>query len=501
MTPPNAGPGEAAGPAQERAAKLYKMLLDSIPSSVLLVDPQLRVVSANRNFFLKSRLQEPHVTGQRLEEVFPPLLYQHMNLRQRVVEVFQTGEALNGERMVYRASGHSSRYYFYRLIPFRWKGQIENVLLLLEDVTDMVRLGEEANRAARHLASVVESANDLVISTDVAGRILSWNAAATRITGYQENEVHQSLLPDLCQDHVSRALMARMLQSLPDEGRTKPIELDFTSRDGHAIPISWVCSPMLNDAGTRVGMVAVGRDLTERRKFEAQLLQSERLAALGVMAGGIAHEVRNPLAVVSSAAQMLLEQPLSPRTQRDCAEKIYSCVQRASGIIESLLRFARSSDLATQETLDFIEVVEEAVDLISEQLDLGRIEIDAHYPSDPVMMQGTPDLLRQVVTNLLINATNAMHDGSGIVTMHVEVEGPSAILTVSDTGRGIPRKHINKVFDPFFTTMPAGKGTGLGLSICYAIVQQHKGRLELESEEDVGTRVRVILPLEPQGNP
>ncbi len=111
----------------------------------------------------------------------------------------------------------------------------------MEDVTEMVRLGEEANRTARHLASVVESANDMVISTDVKGRILSWNTAATQITGFQENEVLQAYLPDFCEESSSRDDMERMLQNQPNQGRTEPIELDFTSRGRLAIPISWVC--------------------------------------------------------------------------------------------------------------------------------------------------------------------------------------------------------------------------------------------------------------------
>lgn len=485
--------GETGIALPDRADRLYKMLLDSIPSSVLLVDAQLRIVSANRNFFLKARVQESQVAGQRLEEVFPPILYQHMNLKQRVVEVFRTGKALNGERMVYRASGHTARYYYYRLIPFWWNGRIENVLLLMEDVTEMVRLGEEANRAVRHLASVVESANDLVVSTDVNGRILSWNTAAAQITGYAEGEVLQTRLSDLCEE-PSRAHMERMLESRLDQGRTEPVELDFTSRHGQPIPISWICSPMRDDSGKRVGMVAVGRDLTERRKLEAQLLQSEKLAALGVMAGGIAHEVRNPLAVVSCAAQMLLENPLSPQIQYQCAQKIYRCVQRASGIIESLLRFARSSNPDAQQSLDFVAVVQDAITLVADQLRLGHIELETRYCDQPTAMQGAPDLLRQVVTNLLLNAAHAMEDAPGTISVEVAREGPNLVLHVVDRGRGISKKNLPKVFDPFFTTMPAGKGTGLGLSICYAIVQQHKGRIEISSEEHVGTRVTVVLP-------
>ena len=141
-----------------RFEKLYTMLLDSIPSSVLLVDPNLCIVSANRNFVQKARVGGTQVVDRRLEEIFPPFFYQHMSLKSKVEEVFRTGHSITGEHMVYRVSGVPPRFYYYSLLPFRWKGGMENVMLLMEDVTDLVRLGEEARRAERHLASVVESA-------------------------------------------------------------------------------------------------------------------------------------------------------------------------------------------------------------------------------------------------------------------------------------------------------------------------------------------------------
>lgn len=477
-----------------RFTRLYTMLLDSIPSSVLLLDPHLRIVSANRNFLLKARLPEAEVIGQQLEKVFPPAIYQHMNFRQRVAEVFRTGEALKGERMVYRAPGLPARTYYYSLIPFRWEDKIEHVMLLMEDVTDMIRLGEEAHRAERHLASVVESASDLVLSMDLRGRIMTWNTAAVRITGFEEGEVRHRDLADLCPPG-QRAALGRALQTVPDTGRTGPVEVELVSRDGVAVPISWVFSAM-RDADRRVvGLVAVGRDLTERRKFEAQLLQSEKLAALGVMAGGIAHEIRNPLAVVSSAAQLLLQKPLAREVQLECAERIYRSVQRMAGIIESLLRFARPSDKGVMKELNLVGVVQEAMTLMANQVKLAKIELRTHYSEPLVPIRGNPSLLQQLVANLLLNAVNAMAERGGELDLTVERSGKQAVLRVQDTGRGIPSTHLPKVFDPFFTTMPVGKGTGLGLSISYAIVQQHEGQIDIASEEGVGTTVTVSFPL------
>jgi len=280
------------------------------------------------------------------------------------------------------------------------------------------------------------------------------------------------------------------------QGRTKPIELELVRRDGETVPISWVCSCMRDATGRVVGLVAVGRDLTERRQFEAQLMRSEKLAALGVLAGGIAHEIRNPLAVVSTAAQLLLEKPLSREVQLECADKMHRGVQRASNVIESLLRFARPTQQGRKRSLNFVRVTDEALKLVENQLKLEQIQLRARLPDVPLILQGEAGLLQQLVTNLVLNAANAMPAGGGVIEVSLIRNGSQAVLRVTDTGKGIPPTDLPKVFDPFFTTMPVGKGTGLGLSISYAIVQQHEGKIDLISQVGKGTTVTVTLPLE-----
>ena len=477
-----------------RSDKLYRMLLDSIPSSVLLLDPQLHVVAANRNFLQKARVQESQILGQRLDAVFPSAIYQLMNLRLRISDVFSNGAALQGERMQYRAPGLPARTYYYSLIPFRWEDKIENVMLLMEDVTDMLRLGEEARRAERHLASVVESASDIVLSMTVDGNIRTWNTAAVRITGYEEGSVRQRKLVDLCQPQQYAAL-SNVLASVPHQQRTSPVEVELISHDGTLIPISWVFSAMRDEDGQVVGLVALGRDLTERRKFEAQLIQSEKLAALGVMAGGIAHEIRNPLAVVSCAAQLLLKKPLDKHVQVECAEGIYRNVLRVAGIIESLLHFARPADKGIMKSLDFVPIIREALGLAANHAKVAKVEIRPQYPASPVFIRGNAGLLQQLVMNFVLNAINAMPEEGGTIRLTLTNQNDEAVLQVIDTGCGIPVANLQKVFDPFFTTMPVGKGTGLGLSICYAIVEQHEGKIDITSQHEHGTAVTVTMPL------
>ena len=246
-----------------------------------------------------------------------------------------------------------------------------------------------------------------------------------------------------------------------------------------------------------MGIVAVGRDLTERRRLEAQLVQSAKMASLGVMAGGIAHEIRNPLAVSSAAAQLLLESPDDPddeELRRECADRIYSGIQRASKIVEDLLRFARPSEGRRAPT-GINEALTETLSLLAHQMTRRRItlETDLNTQLPPVM--GNKNLLQQVFNNMILNACNAMPDG-GRLTIETQLKTDSEVeIRFTDTGYGIPEENLDRIFDPFFTTMPVGKGTGLGLSICYAIVEQHQGEIDVHSEVGVGSTFVIKLPV------
>lgn len=483
----------------QRYEKLYTMLLDSMPASILLIDQAYRIESANRNFLIKSRLSAEQVLGQPIDKVFPLAIAKHMNLRARLAEVFRTGEACKGERLHYRAPGLATRTYYYSLLPFNWRGQVENVILFMEDITEKVRLGEEVRRAEGHLAGVVEAASDLVVSMDLHGRVLTWNTAAVRVTGYEEAEVSGRVLSELIAS-AHREAFERFLERVrADEQADRsaspvPLEVELVGRDGQSLPISWLCSCMRDSDGRSIGLVAVGRDLTERRKFEAQLMQSEKLAALGVMAGGIAHEIRNPLAVVSSAAQLLLTGRMSPEIQQECAQKIHTGVQRAASVIEGLLRFARPADRGVKERLDLRDVAREAGTLTASQMKIARAEFVTRFSDAPVLVVGNANLLQQLVTNLLLNAANAMPEAGGEICLSVTQQGSECLVRVSDTGQGISPQNLPHVFDPFFTTMPVGKGTGLGLSICYAIAQDHGGRIDIASQPGRGTTVTVRFP-------
>ena len=481
------------GPELQRYRTLYGMLLEAIPSSVLLIDRDLRIVSVNRNFLEKNRRTLPDTIGRRLDEVFPAIIIDQMDFSGRIRQVFEKNYHIKGERMTYRAPGIPLRIYYYSILPFSWKGVVELAMLLMEDVTEQVRLSEEVRRVERHLASVVESAQDIVLSTDMEARILTWNTAAERLSGFTLNEVRGQNFFDLF-SRDDQGEMGNVFANLRAGKDVQMAEWDLKTKDGGRVPVSWIFSPMKDHLSQTAGVVAVGRDLTERRKFEAQLLQSQKLAALGVMAGGIAHEIRNPLAVCASAAQFIMESNISPEFRQECAEKIHAGIHRASMIIENLLRFSRPSVQTDLKEIDLNSLLEETLSLVTNQARIQKIELHWQLAPESIWISGMEGLLQQAFLNLLLNAIKSMPDG-GALGIALGKTDSEAWVSISDTGHGIAPMDLNNIFDPFYTTAPAGQGSGLGLSICYSIIKQHFGTITVDSEEGKGSTFIVRLPM------
>lgn len=478
----------------ERDRDVNAQILASIPSSMLILDRSMRIISANRNFLEKARRSERSTLGRPIGAVFPQVLIDSTRLRQGVEEVFRTGQPRDGGKMTYRTPGTTPRIYYYRLTPLKAKDKatVEHVMLLLDDITERERLGEEVRKAERHLASVVECASDLVISLKPDGQIVTWNQAAEIISGFSVEQIQGRTLVALCAPK-QQSVMDEMLHNLAAGSMFQSAEVDMLTADNHYVPIAWICSPMCDDSGDLTGVVAVGRDLTERRRLEAQLLHSSKMASLGVMASGIAHEVRNPLGIISANAQLILDTPDDPNLRNECANKIYAATRRASRLIEDVLRFARPQNKPHRE-MDLHALLDETFLLLKPQWLLWQVTLCKRFEAEVPLISCNPESLQQVFINLTLNAADAMDQG-GTLTVTTRSLPPRMVeIQFTDTGHGIPAADLLRVFDPFFTTRPVGRGTGLGLSISYSIIEQHQGSIEVESEVGRGTTFTIRLP-------
>jgi signal transduction histidine kinase len=235
-------------------------------------------------------------------------------------------------------------------------------------------------------------------------------------------------------------------------------------------------------------------NITERVQLEEQLQLSDKMASVGLLAAGVAHEVNTPLTGISSFTQMLLEgaDPRDPKTQ--LLEKIEQQTFRAAKIVSGLLNLSRPSQSVSEPSMvDMNVVISDVLALLDHQLAGGKIKVRRELSPDPAVVLGFEHKLQQVFLNLFLNARDAMPRG-GWLSVATRMDDGHVIAEVSDTGSGIPNEHLARIYDPFFTTKNIGKGTGLGLSITYGIVREHEGTLDCHSTVGQGTRFTVTVP-------
>jgi hypothetical protein len=245
-------------------------------------------------------------------------------------------------------------------------------------------------------------------------------------------------------------------------------------------------------SGERCGTILILEDVTARVRLEEPLQHSEKMASIGLLAAGVAHEVNTPLTGISSYTQMLREQVDAKDPSAGLLEKIEKQTFRAAKIINNLLNFARSSS-AEFERVDVNKAILDVFSLVEHQLQKARIKVRRELAPDLPPIRGNENRIQQVFFNLILNARDAMPSG-GWLTLVTQADDDTVIVEVKDTGVGIKREDVKRIYDPFFTTKGIGRGTGLGLSVSYGILQEHGGAIFVESVPGKGTTFQVALP-------
>ncbi len=259
--------------------------------------------------------------------------------------------------------------------------------------------------------------------------------------------------------------------------------------------------PLINAQGEVESVVHAYRDVTEERNIQRYLLQKEKLSSLGLMAGGMAHELNNPLGGIMLFSQILLKELPSNSKYRKDVEEIESAVKRCKTVVESLLNYARFNDKGAvkEKDIDVNEALLEALRLASMVPYSKKFKKNVSLVKEPCLVDFERNQLIHLFLNLIQNAFHAMLPDGGSLTLSSRIEKKGkkilGVWCIQDTGHGIPKEKIGKIFDPFFTTKEPGQGTGLGLSICYSLCEQLGGSIRVESEKGVGSRFFITLPL------
>ena len=351
----------------------------------------------------------------------------------------------------------------------------------------------EFERLKEFNQNIVESINVGILALDLEDRIESWNAQMEAMYAFSRGEaIGQSL------ESVFPAEFLDALEGFRNEpGVHHLYKFRLTTRAGELRIANIAIAPLLSRDFVAVGRIILVDDITERVSLETQLAQADKLSSIGLLAAGVAHEINTPLAVIASYAQMLSKQLKGDARLAPVLDKITQQSFRAAEIANGLLNFSRTSTTEFRET-NLNQVIRDTLSLLEHQFKTAQIIIDLELAEDLPPINGNPGKLQQVFLNLLLNAKEAM-PGGGRLRVATMFNGHVAAL-VNDSGSGIAPEHLKRIYDPFFTTktMPRPgdrRGTGLGLSVSYGIIQEHAGKIHVESAIGAGTTFHLEFPL------
>jgi two-component system NtrC family sensor kinase len=351
----------------------------------------------------------------------------------------------------------------------------------------------EFERLKEFNENIVESINVGIFAMDLEDRIESWNAQMEAMYALSRAEVLGQELSS-----VFPAEFVEAIEAFRNEpGVHHLYKFPFTTRAGEQRTVNIAIAPLLSRDFVSVGRIALVDDITDRVTLEAQLAQADKLSSIGLLAAGVAHEINTPLAVISSYAQMLAKQLRTDARLGPVLDKITQQSFRAAEIANGLLNFSRTSTTEFRDT-DLNQVIRDTLSLLEHQFKTAQIAVDLDLAEGLPPIHGNQGKLQQVFLNLLLNAKDAMPEG-GRLRVATLVNGHVEAL-VSDSGSGIAPEHLKRIYDPFFTTKTTPKtgdrrGTGLGLSVSYGIIQEHAGKIRVESAVGAGTTFHLEFPL------
>ena len=377
------------------------------------------------------------------------------------------------------------------------------MIVCLIDVTE-AKVSERKKRSEiNFLRNIIHTSQEGIVASDMKGNIILFNSGAEKLLGWRSEEVVGKVnVTALYPPGVAQEIMRKLRG--PDFGgigRLRAQNFIGVHKEGERIPVSLSASLIFED-GKEVASVGIFTDLRERtllrnkvEEMKLQLFQSEKMASLGKLAAGVAHEINNPLTGILLFSHILKKKSADASGMSDDVDRIVSDASRCKAIVQELLDFAHQTG-HKKSRVDLNRTIESGLFLLGNQTVLKSIEIRKELDPAHPMVAANSTQISQILINLIMNAIDAMPEG-GVLTVRTRVKEDDGMVCfeVSDTGTGITKENMKKIFDPFFTTKEVGKGTGLGLSVVYGIVEDHGGRINVRSMMGTGTTFIIDLPM------
>jgi PAS domain S-box-containing protein len=362
---------------------------------------------------------------------------------------------------------------------------------LRNDILERKKLQENLLVAERKYRTLFENSQEGIFITTRDGVLLDTNHAFLVLSGYGRGELVGSSVLKTYADPSVRSVFQKQVEK---NNGVKDFEVQLRRKDGVILDCVINSSVRRDKDGSVLGYQGSIRDVTEQRRYMLIQELATKMKSLAHMAGGIAHEIRNPLAISSSAAQLLMNDRLAPHVTKECVEKILLGINRASFIVENLLTFAQPLTDRQVEQINLVQVIADALETLTSQAGGQNVQMIPQFGCGTVLVTGNRDLLCRAFQNLFLNGLFAMPEG-GTLLVSVDRNGLQGAVAIIDSGKGMSSKEMTSIFDPFFKGFQQIRGIGLGLSVAHSIVSHHGGTIQVDSVLGKGSTFLVNLPL------
>ncbi|MEW6352278.1 MAG: PAS domain S-box protein [Thermodesulfobacteriota bacterium] len=477
----------------------FRRLFEQAPAPYQSLDAEGRILDVNHAWLAELGYDRHEVIGK----WFGDFLADHgpQVFRERFAQFKERGGVHGVEFEMRRKNGSTLIASFDGRIAQDEKGEFLQTHCVFTNIT--ARVEAEAERA--RLESAIAQTGEMVVVTDAQGTVLYVNPAFERITGYTREEAVGRTPRLLNSGQQDRRFYAQLWSTIKG-GNVWSGRMINRKKDGTLFHEDSTISPVKDRSGQITNYVAVKRDITEHLELSKQLVQSQKMEAVGTLAGGVAHDFNNLLAVVLGFSELMLSDEGFPSRYRDDLEKVYRAADSGADLVRRLLAFSRKAD-ATPSPRNLNTQISQLNSMLARVLP-KMIQIELSLADDLETIDADHTQIEQVVMNLAVNARDAMPNGGRLIIetrnvtlgedygkTHVDAKpGPYVQLSVTDTGRGMDKETMQHIFEPFFTTKGPGEGTGLGLAMVYGIVKQHGGHIMCYSEPGAGTTFKVYFP-------
>jgi two-component system NtrC family sensor kinase len=482
----------------------FKRLFEHVACGVFISSKEGKFINANQTLL--------DMLGYTSKEEFLNIdiasdLYVNPEDRRKFQQMIERdGRVIDYEVDFKRKDGSTIPILLTAHVHYDQEGNVVGYEGLNVDLSQRKLMQKELIEAYDFINKIVQSSPNPIMATDLQGNIMIWNRAAEETLGYKAIEVIGKMNIDKIYPEGMAKKAMQMMRS-PEYGGTGKLHsfpMVYVRRDGQVVEGTLSASVIYDTKGKEIASVGSFVDLRERlemeralRRTQEQLLQSEKLAAMGRLTSQIAHELNNPLYGIMNTLELLKTEIPVQNKRRKILEMALSEIMRLSDLLRKMLSFSKP-DQQERCPVDINSVIDEILLLHEKQLQENTIRISTSYTKNMGKINASKDQLRQVFLNLIGNARDAMPDGGTLLVSTLN-RNDTVVIEICDTGMGIKPEHIDKVFDSFFTTKDSVKGVGLGLAVCYGFIKDHGGDIQVKSEVGSGTTFTITLPIHDHG--